>query len=107
MGVYIVIFNKKGFFFFEVFYKVIVEKSFFNIFFLFYGEFIVGVGLLIIQILKDLVVIGDEIEKIEGVFSGILSYIFNEFSKFGGGDVKFFEVVKVVKEKGYIVSCVF
>lgn len=66
-----------------------------------------GAGLPIIQTLKDLVATGDEIEKIEGVFSGTLSYIFNEFSKPEGGDVKFSEVVKVAKDKGYTVSCVF
>jgi len=38
------------------------------------------------------------------VFSGTLSYIFNEFSKVEGGDVKFSEVVKIAKDKGYTVS---
>jgi homoserine dehydrogenase len=33
-----------------------------------------------------------------------LSYIFNEFSKVEGGDVKFSEVVKIAKDKGYTVS---
>jgi homoserine dehydrogenase len=33
-----------------------------------------------------------------------LSYIFNEFSKVDGGDVKFSEVVKIAKDKGYTVS---
>jgi hypothetical protein len=45
-----------------------------------------------------------QIIKIEGVFSGTLSYIFNEFSKVEGGDVKFSEVVKTAKDKGYTVS---
>lgn len=45
-----------------------------------------------------------QIIKIEGVFSGTLSYIFNEFSKVEGGDVKFSEVVKIAKDKGYTVS---
>jgi homoserine dehydrogenase len=47
---------------------------------------------------------GDEIEKVEGVFSGTLSYIFNEFSNTQGSDVKFSEVVKIAKDKGYTVS---
>lgn len=45
-----------------------------------------------------------QIIKIEGVFSGTLSYIFNEFSKVSGGDVKFSEVVKIAKDLGYTVS---
>lgn len=69
-----------------------------------YGESTVGAGLPILSTLKDLVGTGDEIQKIEGVFSGTLSYIFNEFSKVEGGDVKFSDVVKVAKDKGYTVS---
>lgn len=69
-----------------------------------YGESTVGAGLPILSTLKDLVGTGDEIHKIEGVFSGTLSYIFNEFSKVEGGDVKFSDVVKIAKEKGYTVS---
>ncbi len=45
-----------------------------------YQESTVGAGLPIISTLTDLVNTGDEITKIEGVFSGTLSYIFNEFS---------------------------
>ncbi|CDW97340.1 hypothetical protein, partial [Sporisorium scitamineum] len=45
-----------------------------------YQESTVGAGLPIISTLTDLVATGDEITKIEGVFSGTLSYIFNEFS---------------------------
>lgn len=51
-----------------------------------------------------IVVTTTQIIKIEGVFSGTLSYIFNEFSKVEGGDVKFSEVVKIAKDKGYTVS---
>lgn len=47
---------------------------------------------------------GDEIHKIEGVLSGTLSYIFNEFSKPGGGVApKFSDVVKIAKDSGYTV----
>jgi hypothetical protein len=68
-----------------------------------YGESTVGAGLPILSTLRDLLETGDEIIKIEGVFSGTLSYIFNEFSKVEGGDVKFSEVVKIAKDKGYTV----
>ena len=57
----------------------------------------VGAGLPIIGTLKDLVSSGDEIQKIEGILSGTLSFIFNTFSK----DKPFSEVVKLAKEKGY------
>lgn len=69
-----------------------------------YGESTVGAGLPILSTLRDLLETGDEIKKIEGVFSGTLSYIFNEFSKVEGGDVAFSEVVKIAKEKGYTVG---
>jgi hypothetical protein len=69
-----------------------------------YGESTVGAGLPILSTLRDLLETGDEIIKIEGVFSGTLSYIFNEFSKVEGGDVKFSEVVKIAKDKGYTVG---
>lgn len=71
-----------------------------------YLEATVGAGLPIISTLKDLINTGDEVTKIEGVLSGTLSYIFNEFSKAGTpvpGEkkVKFSEVVKIAKENGY------
>jgi len=73
---------------------------------LLYGESTVGAGLPIIGTLKDLIATGDEVEKIEGVLSGTLSYIFNEFSTAKGSDVKFSTVVKVAKENGYTVRAV-
>jgi aspartokinase/homoserine dehydrogenase 1 len=39
----------------------------------------VGAGLPIISTLRDLVVSGDVVNKVEGVFSGTLSYLFNTF----------------------------
>ncbi|EPQ28756.1 uncharacterized protein PFL1_03559 [Pseudozyma flocculosa PF-1] len=66
-----------------------------------YQESTVGAGLPIIGTLNDLIYTGDEITKIEGVFSGTLSYIFNEFSTPKGGDAKFSQIVKVAKENGY------
>ncbi|WVO16671.1 hypothetical protein L204_104351 [Cryptococcus depauperatus] len=101
MGVHVVTPNKKGFSSSESLCKSIQEKSFPNTSVTVYGESTVGAGLPIIQTLKDLVATGDEIERIEGVFSGTLSYIFNEFSKPEGGDVKFSQVVKIARDKGY------
>lgn len=41
----------------------------------------VGAGLPIIQTLKSLYASGEKVNKVRGVFSGSLSYIFNEFSQ--------------------------
>ncbi|KAJ3077989.1 hypothetical protein HK102_004814 [Quaeritorhiza haematococci] len=67
-----------------------------------YHESTVGAGLPILSTLNDLVATGDEIVKIEGIFSGTLSYIFNTFNPAGDVKVpKFSEVVSVAKSKGY------
>jgi aspartokinase/homoserine dehydrogenase 1 len=57
----------------------------------------VGAGLPVISTLKKLLVSGDRIIKIEGVFSGTLSYIFNHFV----GERRFGDVVLEAKEKGF------
>ncbi|KAK9353716.1 homoserine dehydrogenase-domain-containing protein [Lipomyces doorenjongii] len=67
-----------------------------------YHESTVGAGLPVISTLKDLVATGDEIVKIEGIVSGTLSYIFNEFSTIGEEEaLKFSDVVLKAKELGY------
>jgi homoserine dehydrogenase len=71
---------------------------------LIYQESTVGAGLPIIGTLNDLVATGDEIYKIEGVLSGTLSYIFNEFSRTDGRVQSFSEIVTVAKDNGYTVS---
>ncbi|WVW78230.1 hypothetical protein I302_100183 [Kwoniella bestiolae CBS 10118] len=101
MGIHVVTPNKKATSSALSLYNDIKSKTYPNAPTLFYGESTVGAGLPILSSLKDLVETGDEIQKIEGVFSGTLSYIFNEFSKVEGGDVKFSEVVKVAKDLGY------
>lgn len=70
---------------------------------LIYHESSVGAGLPIISTLKDLIATGDEIHKIEGIFSGTLSYIFNEFSPSDSSppEKKFSDVVKIAKDSGY------
>ncbi|THH29760.1 hypothetical protein EUX98_g4442 [Antrodiella citrinella] len=65
------------------------------------NESTVGAGLPIISTLKDLVATGDKIKKIEGVFSGTMSYIFNNFSSGKEGGPSFSSVVKIAREKGY------
>ncbi|AAS50691.1 ABL080Wp [Eremothecium gossypii ATCC 10895] len=66
-----------------------------------YHEATVGAGLPIIGTLRDMIKTNDKVEKIEGIFSGTLSYIFNEFSTIAPNSVKFSEVVKVAKSLGY------
>ncbi|CCG83067.1 putative ABC transporter [Taphrina deformans PYCC 5710] len=70
---------------------------------LLYHESSVGAGLPIISTLKDLIATGDKVNKIEGIFSGTLSYIFNEFSPANPGapTKKFSDVVKIAKDSGY------
>ncbi|KAK7039613.1 homoserine dehydrogenase [Favolaschia claudopus] len=67
----------------------------------FLNEATVGAGLPIISTLKDLVATGDKVVKIEGVFSGTMSYIFNEYSTGKPDGPAFSSVVKIAREKGY------
>ncbi|TPX57058.1 homoserine dehydrogenase [Powellomyces hirtus] len=45
-----------------------------------FHESTVGAGLPILSTLRDLIETGDDITRIEGIFSGTLSYLFNNFS---------------------------
>ncbi|KAF8155743.1 aspartate kinase homoserine dehydrogenase [Crassisporium funariophilum] len=67
----------------------------------FLNEATVGAGLPIIAPLKELLATGDKIIKIEGVFSGTMSYIFNNFSTGKPDGPTFSSVVAVAREKGY------
>ena len=66
-----------------------------------FHESSVGAGLPIISTLKELIETGDEVTKIEGVFSGTMSFLFNSFMPVGGGGGKFGAEVKKAKELGY------
>jgi bifunctional aspartokinase / homoserine dehydrogenase 1 len=63
----------------------------------FYYETNVGAGLPIIRTLKDLMLSGDKIARIEAILSGTISYIFNNFRN----DAGFYETVKEAQELGY------
>ncbi|CAL1409790.1 unnamed protein product [Linum trigynum] len=63
----------------------------------YFYEATVGAGLPIISTLRGLLETGDKILQIEGIFSGTLSYIFNNFV----GTRVFSDVVAEAKEKGY------
>ncbi|KAL8292449.1 hypothetical protein RQP46_001061 [Phenoliferia psychrophenolica] len=103
-GLSVVTPNKKGFSSSNVLWEQILEAQLAPGAGLVYLEATVGAGLPIISTLRDLVKTGDEVTKIEGVLSGTLSYIFNEFSKpggSGGNGPKFSEIVKIAKASGY------
>jgi homoserine dehydrogenase len=100
-GISIVTPNKKGFssdlsLWKDIFASAAEGKA------LVYHESTVGAGLPVISTLKDLVATGDEVTRIEGVFSGTLSFLFNTFAPASGGsDAKWSEVVAKAKELGY------
>ncbi len=60
-------------------------------------EATVGAGLPIIQTLRDLRDTGDEIQRIEGILSGTLAYLFNVWD----GSEPFSSIVRTAKAKGY------
>lgn len=63
----------------------------------YFYEATVGAGLPIISTLRGLLETGDKILRIEGIFSGTLSYIFNNFI----GTRAFSDVVAEAKQAGY------
>lgn len=66
-----------------------------------FHESTVGAGLPVLSTLKELIDTGDEIQKIEGIFSGTMSFLFNSFMPVGGGGGSFSAEVKKAKELGY------
>jgi len=64
----------------------------------FFYEGTVGAGLPILATLKHLIDTGDKVVKVQGIFSGTLSYIFNEFK---AGGAPFSAIVQQAKEAGY------
>ncbi|EGO54556.1 hypothetical protein NEUTE1DRAFT_118234 [Neurospora tetrasperma FGSC 2508] len=69
---------------------------------LLYHEASCGAGLPVISTIKDLVETGDEVTKIEGVFSGTMSFLFNSFAPTSGsGGGKWSTEVAKAKELGY------
>ncbi len=60
-------------------------------------EATVGAGLPIIQTLRDLRETGDDVRRIDGIFSGTLAYLFNVWD----GSVRFSAIVRDAKANGY------
>lgn len=103
LGVHVVTPNKKAFSgaqkLFNSIYSIQRQPSRVHCF----HETTVGAGLPIIGTLQGLLAAGDEIVSIEGIFSGTLSYIFNEFST-PNKDAKpglFSSIVATAKANGY------
>ena len=102
-GIHVVTPNKKGFSgSYDLWRKIFAEAGQSGRG-LVYHESTVGAGLPIISTLNDLVETGDEVQKIEGVFSGTMSFLFNSFAPVGGGGGKFSEEVKKAKDLGFTV----
>jgi homoserine dehydrogenase len=67
-----------------------------------YHESSVGAGLPVISTLKDLVATGDQVTRIEGVFSGTMSYLFNTFAPAGNeSSGSWSQIVAKAKEAGF------
>ncbi|WAQ87346.1 hypothetical protein PtA15_8A250 [Puccinia triticina] len=92
--------NKKAFSGHEQLYSEI-EKTVQGNGNLVFKEATVGAGLPVISTLRELVVTGDQLTKVEGIFSGTMSYIFNQFSQTTQTSTSFSEVVAVAKQLGY------
>ena len=60
-------------------------------------EATVGAGLPVIQTLRDLIDTGDKLHSVEGIFSGTLAWLFNQFD----GSRPFSELVLQALELGY------
>ncbi|XP_010538311.1 PREDICTED: bifunctional aspartokinase/homoserine dehydrogenase 1, chloroplastic isoform X2 [Tarenaya hassleriana] len=73
--------------------RALQRKSYTHYFY----EATVGAGLPIISTLRGLLETGDKILRIEGIFSGTLSYLFNNFV----GNRRFSEVVAEAKQAGF------
>lgn len=63
----------------------------------FFYETNVGAGLPIISTLRDLLVSGDRIIRIEAILSGTISFIFNNFT----GNASFYEIVREAQQRGF------
>jgi aspartokinase/homoserine dehydrogenase 1 len=60
-------------------------------------EATVGAGLPVIQTLRDLIDTGDQVTRIDGIFSGTLAYLFNRYQ----AGMSFAQLVSEAREAGY------
>jgi homoserine dehydrogenase len=99
-GFHIVAANKKAFSISQELYHSIYRTSLKYKTFCFY-EATVGAGLPIISTITDMLLTGDTIYQIEGVFSGTLSFIFESLAL---NERSFFETVFEARKYGYTVN---
>ncbi|EFA75631.1 predicted protein [Heterostelium album PN500] len=97
-GVHVITPNKVGFSGTQELYDQIQSASNKNASHLYY-ETTVGGGLPIIHMLQQMVATGDRITKIEGIFSGTLSFIFNNYGR--DNSKRFSDIVLTAKQNGY------
>ncbi|OLY83370.1 Bifunctional aspartokinase/homoserine dehydrogenase 1, chloroplastic [Smittium mucronatum] len=64
-------------------------------------EATVGAGLPVLSTLNNLVLAGDRIDKVEGILSGTLSFLFCEFSNGSSSGKSFSDIVKIAKANGF------
>ena len=64
-----------------------------------------GAGLPILNTLADLIDTGDRVLRIEGIFSGTLSFLFNQYCAAASiaANTPFSAIVRDAKERGYTV----
>ena len=70
-----------------------------------FHEASVGAGLPVLSTLKELVETGDRVRRIEGIFSGTMSFLFNSFAPLDGdnGGKGFAACVRQAQQLGYTV----
>ncbi|HNP35588.1 MAG TPA: bifunctional aspartate kinase/homoserine dehydrogenase I [Woeseiaceae bacterium] len=95
-GISIITPNKKAFSGRFADYKELKEQARKGSAYYFY-EPTVGAALPIISTLRDLILTGDEVRSIQGIFSGTLAYLFNVYD----GTTPFSEIVRNAKDSGY------
>lgn len=66
-----------------------------------YHESSVGAGLPIISTLRELIETGDRVTRIEGVFSGTMSFLFNSFAPVNGSGGQWSTEVKKAQQMGF------
>ena len=81
---------------YHIYQKIKEDSSKHNVKFL--NETNVGAGLPVIKTIKDLVLTGDRINRIQAVLSGSLNYIFD---RIGSDGIAFSKAVTEAREKGY------
>ncbi|KAL2755870.1 hypothetical protein ACRALDRAFT_1082059 [Sodiomyces alcalophilus JCM 7366] len=94
-GINVITPNKKAFFRLDIF--AAAAESGASVF----HESSVGAGLPVLSTLRELVETGDRVTKIEGVFSGTMSFLFNTFAPTEGAGGSWSAEVKNAKALGY------